>query len=126
MGIWLGRQRKLSGNTTPSSCSTDLTLLCFLTGDSNRVLTQKFECSDNELMRGISKDNSNLDSFLSCTKVGKAEENAVYETSFPPRSNRVARRNWQNWKMNVTCDHSRRRFMCGVRMVAPGAGKDYE
>ena len=103
-----------------------MTLLCFLTGDSNRVLTQKFECSDNELMRGISKDNSSLDSFLSCTKVGKAEENAVYETSFPPRSNRVARRNWQNWKMNVTCDHSRRRFMCGVRMVAPGAGKDYE
>ena len=91
------------------------------------MLTQKFECTNNELMRGISKDNSSLDSFLSCTKVdGRAEDNSVYETSFPPRSNRVARRNWQNWKMNVTCEHHRRRFMCGVRMVAPGAGEDYE
>ena len=101
-------------------------LLYFLTGDSNRVLTQKFECTNNELMRGISKDNSSLDSLLSCSKVDGKAENSVYETSFPPRSNRVARRNWQNWKMNVTCEDYYRRFMCGVRMVAPGAGKDYE
>ena len=76
-------------------------------------------------MRGIGKGNSSLESFLSCGKVDKPEVNSAYEISFPPRSNRVARRNWQNWKMNATCEDYYRPFMCGVRMVAPGTGEDY-